>query len=404
MKVLVLSAVYPDSPSDGDRVRLYGFLDQLSQRHEITLLSFVDPARAADQAPLKLKRLKAVRKVKLSSLAKWTNAANRFLSEWPLNVEAYFSRDMEDSVDELLAQAQASGKPFELVHAYRLRMAPYALRFKGPRTIDFTDSLTRYAEHRLNNAKLAGKSWIASFRSREARKIASFETWCALQFDVSFMNGLQDAQTLRAMAPRARIEVAANGVSHKILSRPQKLKPDFVFVGHLAYAPNAAAVLWFGRYVLPLIRLKLPGAQFNIVGGDAPRVLRELAKNPGVNWVGFQPDTAPWLANACASVCPVSLAVGRQNKLIEALAAGTPVVATRVCAELAEALPGKHLLAADSAEEFAQACLRLAQDASLGRRLASAGRALARQKYDWTRNAQVIQKAWLAAIQKEGRA
>jgi glycosyltransferase involved in cell wall biosynthesis len=81
---------------------------------------------------------------------------------------------------------------------------------------------------------------------------------------------------------------------------------------------------------------------------------------------------------------------------------GTPVVATRVTAELAQAQAGRHLLVADSPEEFASACLRLAQDAALGRRLAKAGQALARKEYDWSRNARVIEKSWVAALKKEG--
>jgi polysaccharide biosynthesis protein PslH len=260
-----------------------------------------------------------------------------------------------------------------------------------PRVIDYTDSMTRYFERR---AAQAGQLKRALWR-REAAKIASYESWTSWQFDAGLMNSEADAATLKAMAPGAAIVTAANGVDFQTL-RPGKLKRDpnkLVFVGNLAYPPNIEAVLWFAREIFPLIRHKRPAAKFVVVGGNAPSALLALRAMPGIEFSGFISDFRPLLWTAGVSVCPVRLAAGRQNKILDAFATGTPVVATSLTASGCEAEAGVHLLTADNAGAFAAETLRLMQDSILGRRLATKALGFVKDHYDWSKSTALIEAA-----------
>ena len=147
--------------------------------------------------------------------------------------------------------------------------------------------------------------------------------------------------------------------------------------------------------MLPLILKKEPRAKFVIVGGQAPESLRALGADRHVELCGFARDMNPLLNAAGVSVCPVHLAAGRQNKILDAFATATPVVATALTAEGVEARPGRELLAADTAEGFAQAVLKLMASPALSKRLGQAGYRFARKHYDWASGARLIEKALL---------
>ena len=127
------------------------------------------------------------------------------------------------------------------------------------------------------------------------------------------------------------------------------------------YWPNAEAVIWFTAEVLPLIRRHAPGAQFHIVGANpGPDVLR-LARQDGVHVTGRVPDVRPYVAYASVSVAPLRMARGIQNKVLEAMALGRPVVASSQAFEGVQAVAGRDLLVADDAETMAQAVVEIVE-------------------------------------------
>ena len=402
MKLLVLSPVFPDAPSDGDRLRLYHWLEQLGRRHSITLAALADPHRAGDWTPSQLgKTLRAVHRHPWGGAKRLAMAGLSAFGVLPINVSSASSPGFRDLVDELIAAEAAKDKPFDAVLAYRLKMAPYALRFKGRRFLDYTDSLTRYNERRAAKAAVEGRGLARRFFAWQGRKLAAYEAWVAGQFDGLFINASTDAEALQAMAPpfAERIHVAANGVDERLTALAQGSRAKaprqgakLVFVGHLAYPPNVDAVLWFAKKVLPQVLKARPDATFEVIGGDAPNSVLSLAARPGVRLHGYQNDTRPFLAEAALSVCPVRTGAGRQNKLIEAFACGLPAVSTSFAARGAEAVADKDVLVADEAADFSQAVLRLLQHPAEGRRLAKQAAALVKSKYDWARNAALLDR------------
>jgi sugar transferase (PEP-CTERM/EpsH1 system associated) len=385
MRLLVLSPILPEQPTDGDKLRLYHFLKAWSPRHKITLAAF-SSFKSLDFGELS-RLVEEIHVVRLPRWKQWVNALIHLPSSLPANVNAYASDSMRALVDGLLARGN-----FDAVFCYRLRMAPYALRARLPRVLDYTDSLTRYWERRA----IQSRGWKKAIFKREAEKIAAYEACCADQFDACSMNSSQDAAVLQAMAPKARILQASNGIELGG-AKPKRVARDkrrMLFIGNLAYEPNTQALLWFYKEILPLILEKEPAAKFVVAGGQAPASLKALASDRHVEMLGFVPDLKAELMRAGLSVCPVRLAAGRQNKILDAFATATPVVSTELCAKGVEAEPGRHLLASDEAQGFAAAVLKLMQSRSLSKRLGKAGEALARRHYDWQRSARLLEAAF----------
>jgi glycosyltransferase involved in cell wall biosynthesis len=406
MKLLVLSPVFPDSPCDGDRLRLFHWLRLLGKRHRVTLLCLTDPRRAADAGPSALGRALAdIQRVPWPRERRLLSAALGLAGSMPVTLAAAAAPALGRAMDGLVAAAAAAGRPYDAVFAYRLKMAPLALRFRGPRFLDYCDSMTRYTERRAAALALEGRGLRAAFQRGQAAKLAAWEARCARDFDAGFFNARQDAEALAAMQPSAAkgLVVAANGVDARAFRRPASAPrrgQSLVFVGQLAYPPNRDAVLWFAAKVLPLLLAQDPALVFEVVGGGAPAALRALEGQRGLRFTGFVADTRPHLWSAAVSVCPVRTGAGRQNKLLEAFAAGTPCVATPLAAAGAEAEHGRHLLVAEDPAAFAAAVLRLCREPALGRRLARQAQGLLGKHYRWEANARVLERTMTRAARR----
>jgi len=120
-----------------------------------------------------------------------------------------------------------------------------------------------------------------------------------------------------------------------------------------------------------------------VVGRNPPAEVRELASIGGIEITGTVDDTAPYYRQAWAVVVPIRVAGGTRIKILEAMAAGVPVVSSARGAEGLAADPGRHYLLADSDREFRDALVTLAADPALGRRLSAAALDLVRSRYDW---------------------
>jgi polysaccharide biosynthesis protein PslH len=156
-----------------------------------------------------------------------------------------------------------------------------------------------------------------------------------------------------------------------------------VFTGTMDYPPNVDAVAWFATEILPMIRRVIPVAQFYIVGSCPSAAVTRLAQLEGVFVTGRVHDVRPYVAHATAAVAPMRIARGIQNKVLEAMSMGKPIVLTSGALEGIEAVPGEDVILADSAEEVAAACCRLATTAD-GVAIGAAARTRIVRDYDWS--------------------
>lgn len=186
----------------------------------------------------------------------------------------------------------------------------------------------------------------------------------------------------------AKVRVIPNGIdlpaeSNRICE--ESSAPLIVFVGYMAYEPNADAALFFARRVLPLIQQEAPDVKFLIVGKDPASSVLELHDGRSIFVTGTVPDVTKYLLEASVVVAPIRFGGGTRIKILEAFAHGKAVVSTTPGAEGIEVQSGKHLLLADSPEEFAESCALLLKNRDLRSQLGEQGRALVRERYQWTK-------------------
>jgi sugar transferase (PEP-CTERM/EpsH1 system associated) len=258
-------------------------------------------------------------------------------------------------------------------------MAPYAMDIPIPKVIDLVDV---DSEKWSMVARLSSipKRWIFSM---EARRLRRFEEELVAQFEACVVV----SESEKALLPEgARVVVVPNGVD--IPEATHDASPDghtLVFLGAMNYFPNVDAVVHFRNHVFPLIKKAQAKARFLIVGMDPTAQVKRL-HNQDTVVTGYVPDSRPFLRQASVCVVPLRIARGIQNKVLEAMAAGVPVVATSLANAGIKAEHGKEILVADSPEDFANAVLSLLSDGALRDRISKNARSLVETRFRWERN------------------
>ena len=163
--------------------------------------------------------------------------------------------------------------------------------------------------------------------------------------------------------------------------------PDLIaFVGRMDYYPNQEAMQTFCRTVWPLIRQRRPTTKLRIVGADPSPAISALGQLAGIEVTGSVPDVRPHVQEAALTVAPLSIARGTQNKILESMAMGVPVVASEEAAPGVDAVPGESLLVAREAQDYRDAILGLLDDAGKRQRFAAAGRDRVLDCHSWAQS------------------
>ena len=244
------------------------------------------------------------------------------------------------------------------------------------------------------------------FLRREARLLDTMERRAVQNCDAVFAVSEQEAAHFRGLGARAG-HVVPNGVDCGAvagLPTGRTGPPVVLFLGTMSWGPNAAAARFLAAEVMPELRRQVPDARLLVVGRGPPADLTSDAA-AGVEVTGGVPDVTPYLRRASVMAVPLDAGGGTRLKILEAFAAGLPVVSTAVGAEGIDATPGEHLVRAER-PDFARAVADLLGNAEAAARMAGAARELAREKYDWAgigRRATAIVRGLAASTSGAGR-
>ncbi len=389
MKILFLAHRIPYPPDKGEKIRAFHELKFLAARHTIDLFCLADSAEeAANVVPLR----DFCRRVFVEArnpLAAKKNMVRSFLRGEALTSGFFYSPKLKREVRNALVT-----EAYDLVFVYCSSMTQYVPRdCPVPVVVDFVDiDSGKWAQY----SKIAGfpRSWVYS---REAEVLGRAEQRTAAKVALSIVTTNLEAGLLNPIG-RYPVAVIANGVArHEADSTgtesgvawlPEQiaaLQPYVLFVGQMDYLPNIDAAEYFARDIFPLVRAKHPATRFVIAGRNpAPRV-RDLVKQEGVVVTGTVPEVQSYLLGAAAVVAPFRIAQGVQNKILEALALGKPVVSTSRPAQAVGARDGETILVADEPADFARRVNEILSDPSLQKRFAG-GREFVRQHFDWDTN------------------
>jgi len=381
-RLMFLSHRMPYPPNKGEKIRAWHMLTHLAARFDISLGCVVDDPADMAHVPM-LKTLCAdVAAYPINRPTQKLRALIRARPSRPLMPDFYHAPALQRWVNATLAEHS-----IDFGFIYTVAMAPYLAHASLPVTIlDAVDiDSEKWGEYATQAAWPARVLW-----AREARNLLAYECQAATKADATLFVSQAEAARFVTLAPDLKdlVHFVENGVDldrfspvHQFASPFSGDGPALVFTGHMDYWPNADAAAWFAEGVMPTLRARQPDATFWIVGANPGPAVRNLAALPGVHVTGRVDDTRPYMAHATACVCPLRLARGIQNKVLEGMAMGRPVIASPAAFEGIRAEPGRDLLVAETAEEFVAAISSLTEGAHAA--MGSAARQAMLAGYDW---------------------
>ncbi|MFK7788691.1 MAG: TIGR03087 family PEP-CTERM/XrtA system glycosyltransferase [Phycisphaeraceae bacterium] len=371
----------PYPPDRGDRIRAYHLLEGLSKRFDITLVAIADEP-VTDTTTNKLASLcEQVLLTDARPMQRRAFAARALLTGQAITPAAMYDRALALRLITLHQQ-----QPFDTVLTYCTGMIGYAkgllAQLNPPRhVLDLVDvdsqKWARYAEQSRGPMRVVYQAEARRLRAVEAGKVVPFD-------EVTVISDAEADRYCKYVTDRHTPTVVGNGVDlDRFKPATQTNEPVIIFTGVMSYKPNVDAVTWFARQVMPRILAGLPNARFDIVGKSPVSQVKMLDELPGVRVVGPVVNTADSLRASAIAVAPMKIAPGVQNKVLEAMACGLPVVCSPAAASGIDALTSEHFLVGGDAADYAAQCARLLLNPIERSRLGAAARSRVEQRYDW---------------------
>jgi glycosyltransferase involved in cell wall biosynthesis len=376
---LMLAPEAPYPVAGGGALRTASLLEYLSQRYRVDLIVFRQPG-AADPA-VRIPQGKVERVVVLDlpangrSLAArgWRNAS-RLVREMPPLVDRF------SGFDQRIREAVA-GREYEAGIIEHFWCAPYweAVAAVCRRTVLNLHNIesvlhARCAEAEGPVAGMAHRLFGTACREME-------RAWLP-RFSEVLTTSERDASTVLGIAPGTRVRVYPNAIPLRPM--PEVVVEDVVvFSGNMEYHPNTSAVRFFRRDVWPRLRERWPGLVWRLLGKNPAAVSQFTSGDTRIEVVGAVEDAVLELARAKVAVVPLLAGSGTRLKILEAWAAGVPVVSTFLGAEGLPVRPGEQLLLADGGAAFGESVSRLLASKELRREVGMAGRLLLEKEFTW---------------------
>ena len=356
--LLFLCHRIPYPPDKGEKIRGWHVLRHLAERYRVHVGCLVaEPGEMAHVETLAA-ICESVGAFHVGRLQRLRRAALAVRPGRPLMPGFYHDPRLARWVRQTLVRQTLAREPVEIVWIVSVAMAPYALHLDQRLILDAIDiDSEKWAAYATRAAWPMRAVW-----AREARTLLSYERHAAARVERTLFVSSEEARRFVELAPECAGRAAAvdNGVDLDRFSPGTAFAdpfaaPALVFTGHMDYRPNEDAVQWFAHAVLPLVRARRAAVEFWIVGASPTPRVAALAGLTGVHVTGRVADVRPYLAHASVVVCPLRMARGIQNKVLEAMAMGRPVVATAAAFEGVRAMPGRDLLVMDEAAAWAAA-------------------------------------------------
>lgn len=375
--ILFLCHRMPYPPNRGDKIRAFNILKYLSKKRRVHLVTFADECRDMEHKAA-LARYTASQSVVWRGKSDEAAALEALIRRKPVSLTAFENRALQSAVDRVFEHSN-----IDTIYCFSGQMAQY-VPFK-PRArfiMDFVDvDSAKFADYAKSEA-LPKKLMM----KREARLLSAYERGVARRARASIFVSEAEAELFRRRSGAERVVAVENGIDtghfdpRAGFNRVEQAGPLIVFTGQMDYPPNVEATRWFASDILPRIRERHKKARFAIVGRNPTEAVKALASDK-VIVTGEVEDVRGWLAAASVAVAPLKLARGIQNKVLEAMAMGLPVVATPSAAEGID--HDGTILVGEGAAGFADEVCVLLADRKGARARGKASRERVMARYGW---------------------
>jgi len=384
-KILVLTQRIPYPPHKGEKIRPFQLIRRWSVDNELHLGCFVDNEDDWQHVPMLEKLCKTSGFVGLNKKMSYMRMFSGLLRGKPLSTAFFYKKNFQSWVDDTIEKV----KP-DILIMFSSAMAQYIVgRHHNPKikVMDFadvdSDKWVQYAKK-----SRFPMSWIYG---REAKKLLKFDRMVARQTDASVFVTQNEVHLFDQLAPenKGRSHSIPNGVdldyfsdSHVFENPSGDNGPYLVFTGVMDYKPNVDAVVWMVKKVMPIVWQEKPDIHFYIVGSSPSEEVTDLGTDDRVIVTGRVPDVRPFVSHAIASVAPLRIARGIQNKVLESMAMSKITVVTSFALEGIDAVAGKDLLLAEGVELFAR-CILDITNKKTSEDIGQNARKCVEEKYSW---------------------
>jgi sugar transferase (PEP-CTERM/EpsH1 system associated) len=381
MNILYLCHRFPYPPQRGGKIRPFNMIRHLhAQGHRVTVCSLARSQAEADEGQGLAAHCTGFEIGLVKEPVQFARMVARLPLPTPSSMGYFYSADLAAKVRRLLASQR-----WDLIFVHCSSVAQYVEHVTDvPKILDFGDMDSQkwleYANY---------KPWPLSWGyTLEGTKMLWAEKRLARRFDLCTATTRAEWQTLEDYGTGATTGWFPNGVDAGFFAPTDgAYDADTIsFIGRMDYYPNQECMARFCKDVWPRLKTRRPTLKLLIVGADPSPQMRALGELPGVTVTGSVPDVRPYIRGSALMVAPLAIARGTQNKILEAMAMGVPVVTSSAAAGGVDADAERHLLVADEPEQIAQAVLRLVEQPAERARLAQAGRERMLSHHDWAKS------------------
>jgi sugar transferase (PEP-CTERM/EpsH1 system associated) len=382
-RVLYITHRVPWPPDRGDRIRTWHVLKYLSKRADVDLISLADePVTEATRNQLRqVTRQLAI--LPHTGFIRYVTGITSLIIGRSITEGLFQSSSLKHVLEEWNDQHDYHAALASSSGIARYILPPF-LNQSCTRWVDLIDvDSQKWVDY--SKASAFPASLIYQLEGLRLRRVES-----RLADQCSRLLVVSDAERdlLRSFCPRAPVSAVGNGVDSDYFAPCEGKTADphsCVFVGVMNYKPNVDGAVWFAREVWPGIRKRYPDARFRIVGRSPSAEVLALNEVSGIQVTGAVDDVRTWLYQSTCAVVPLRIARGVQNKVLEAMSCGKPVICSPEPLKGLNAEPGLHLLKADAPDEWVHSISRVFEDTGLQQDLGLAGSAFVQIHHSWDR-------------------
>lgn len=376
LNILFLLPRFPYPVIGGDRLKPHNIIKYLAEKHNVTLVSFFQGEKAPQSFIREVEKLGVdLHVIPLNPIKAGGKALTKLHKEFPLEIAYYFQQDYKALVDKL-----CDTHDFDLGFSFFMRTAEYIKDKDFPKILMAEDCRTLYQQRSYetsHNLKQRAVRWW------EFRKLRKYEPEIVNHFDITTLVTKEDIEAMKTQNPNCKYELLSNGTDvDKFVPNPEIERKGILFAGKLDVWANQLMIMKIVNDILPKIREKVPNAELHLVGATPPPSISNLESkyikiHPDV------PDMVPYLQGAELFLHPHEGGSGIQNKLLEAMSCGCPVVTTPTGNQGINGDHGVHLLLGDNPDKLADYAVKLLSDKEFAQDISQNGRNLIVETHAW---------------------
>ncbi|MDI1233625.1 MAG: glycosyltransferase [bacterium] len=387
MNILFIANRFPYPPFRGDKLKIFNLATQLSKKHSLHLITFAETDKDYEY----IVELEGIFKtIKVIKLPKWQsiwNVAWGMFGTLPLQVNYFKSRSFELALSQILKE-----QDFDAVHVQHLRMAQYAIEKKQlKRILDLPDAFSLYWQRRKTVKR---NFFVTVLDNIESKRVLAYEKFILNEFNLNLVCSAEDMNFLINAHGVKNINVLPNGVDtqkFKPMAHDYSKSDTLLFTGNMDYAPNIDAVIYFVEEIFPLIKKTHPQVKFIIAGQRPVEKVLALANGADIEVTGFIPELQTMYNTASIVVAPLRFGAGTQNKVLEAMAMGIPVVCSNIGFEGLGIADGEGAFMRTDAISFSETVNELLTNEALRKVMGEKGSKAISENFSWEKIALILE-------------